>query len=87
MTEIRYADLSDYEMLLHRDSHIKADALKEAIRQKHVLLMFAGGHFAGWLRWNLFWDEIPFMNMLYFLKDYRGLGFVHSLLRSGKMKW
>ena len=28
----------------------------------------------GWLRWNLFWDAIPFMNMLYVLEKHRGMG-------------
>lgn len=28
----------------------------------------------GWLRWNLFWDNTPFMNMLYILESYRHLG-------------
>ncbi len=32
-------------------------------------------HFAGWLRFNLFWDEIPFMNMLYLSEEYRGQGY------------
>ena len=30
---------------------------------------------AGWLRWNLFWDNTPFMNMLFLLEEYRGQGF------------
>lgn len=80
MTEIRYASIADKEMLLSRDCHIKADVLDEAIRNKRVLIMFAGGNFAGWLRWNLFWDEIPFMNMLYFLEEYRGIGFGTQLV-------
>lgn len=33
------------------------------------------GKLAGWLRWNLFWDNTPFMNMLFLLEEYRGQGF------------
>ena len=29
----------------------------------------------GWLRYNLFWDNTPFMNMLYILEEFRGEGF------------
>ena len=43
--------------------------------------MLVDGVFAGWLRWNLFWDEIPFMNMLYFLEDYRGKGYGTQMVR------
>lgn len=34
----------------------------------------------GWLRWNLFWDNTPFMNMLYFLEKERGKGFGRQLV-------
>lgn len=80
MTQIRYAVMADKELLLSKDSHIKEDVLEEAIQNKHVLIMFAGGKFAGWLRWNLFWDEIPFMNMLYFFEEFMGFGFGTQLV-------
>lgn len=41
-----------------------------------ILIMFDDDNkFLGWLRYNLFWDNIPFMNMLYFLEDSRGKGY------------
>ncbi len=80
MTEIRYASMADKELLLSRDCHIKEDILGKAILNRYVLVMLAGGNLAGWLRWGLFWDEIPFMNMLYFLEEYRGLGFGTQLV-------
>lgn len=44
-------------------------------------MMFRDDHFIGWLRFNLFWDNIPFMNMLYFLEDYREKGYGSRLVR------
>lgn len=72
--------MADKELLLSRDCHIKEDILGKAILNRYVLVMLAGGNLAGWLRWGLFWDEIPFMNMLYFLEEYRGLGFGTQLV-------
>ena len=43
--------------------------------------MLVDGNFVGWLRWNLFWDEIPFMNMLYFLEEYRGKGYGTQMVK------
>lgn len=42
----------------------------------------------GWLRYNLFWDNTPFMNMLYLLDDYRGKGFGRKFVKywEGDMK-
>ncbi|MDE6260486.1 MAG: GNAT family N-acetyltransferase [Oscillospiraceae bacterium] len=78
---IRYADQSDFERLREHDRHISGDELARGIEAGRVLVMFDQGAFAGWLRFNLFWDEIPFMNMLYFLEEYRGKGFGTRLTR------
>lgn len=43
--------------------------------------MFHDGSFIGWLRFNLFWDHTPFMNMLYLLEDHRGKGHGRRLVR------
>lgn len=75
MLEIRYATLADKEALLRYDSHIRADACEDAIKNNRVVIMLLEGNFAGWLRYNLFWDEIPFMNMLYLLEERRGKGY------------
>lgn len=45
-----------------------------------VLVMLDGDNFAGWLRWGLFWDEHPFMNLLYLLEPYRGKGLGRQLV-------
>ena len=42
--------------------------------------MFDNNNFIGWLRFNLFWDNIPFLNMLYFLEEYRRKGYGKQLL-------
>ncbi|MDE5671557.1 MAG: GNAT family N-acetyltransferase [Eubacterium sp.] len=73
--EIRYATMADKEILLSRDSHIKESVWEETIKNNREIIIFVDGNFVGWLRWNLFWDEIPFMNMLYFLEEYRGKGY------------
>ena len=42
--------------------------------------MFNENKFVGWLRFNLFWDNTPFMNMLYFIDDERGKGYGTQLV-------
>lgn len=81
MIEIRYATIADKEILLSKDSHIKESVWEETIKSSREIIMFVDNNFAGWLRWNLFWDEIPFMNMLYFLEEYRGKGYGTQMVR------
>ena len=76
---IRCAIPTDFETLREYDRHISADELKRCISDQRVLVLEESGAFAGWLRFNLFWDEIPFMNMLYILSPYRGKGFAAQL--------
>lgn len=76
---IRYADETDLDTLRAHDKHIGASELKKSIQAKRVLVMFDGG-FIGWLRFNLFWDTVPFMNMLYLLAPYRGKGYGTQLV-------
>lgn len=81
MTEIRYATMADKELLLSKNSNIKENIWEESIKNKHEIIMFVDGNFAGWLRYNLFWDEIPFMNMLYFLEEYRDKGYGTQIVK------
>lgn len=72
---IRYAGETDFETVRKYDRHVRETELQNAIRAKRVLVMYRDDCFVGWLRFNLFWDELPFMNMLYLLEEYRGQGY------------
>lgn len=61
--------------LEEHDIHISKETLIKKIREDEVLIMLLNGTCIGWLRYGLFWDKIPFMNMLYFLPDYRRKGY------------
>ncbi len=77
---IRYADSGDFPLLHSHDRHICAEELRNSIEAKRVLVMLCGDQFAGWLRYNLFWDNLPFLNMLYFFEEYRGMDFGGQLV-------
>ena len=71
---IRYADMRDFEVLKEYDRHISERELKNVLPLKRVLVNYEADKFIGWLRFGLFWDSIPFMNMLYILEEHRGQG-------------
>jgi ribosomal protein S18 acetylase RimI-like enzyme len=39
------------------------------------------GKIIGWLRYNLFWDNIPFMNMICLIEEYRRIGIGTKLMK------
>lgn len=77
---IRYANLGDFDFLHKYDQHISKSELIKCIEDKRILVAFDGDNFIGWLRYNLFWDNTPFMNMLYILDDYQRKGYGKSLV-------
>lgn len=76
---IRYALPQDMKALTARDRHISPEELARSAGQKRVLVLTEEGRFAGWLRYGLFWDNTPFMNMLYLLEGFRGRGLGREL--------
>ena len=72
---IRIAENHDAEVLCQYDKHIDKSELQYIISQNRVVIAEENGIFIGWLRYSLFWDNTPFMNMVYILESYRGKGY------------
>lgn len=77
---IRYAEEKDFPILWEHDKQISEAELRNSIEAKRVIVMFHQNRLIGWLRFNLFWDNIPFMNMLYVLEGGRGKGYGRQMV-------
>lgn len=77
---IRTATFADCSILSAWDRHIAATELEHLISMERVLILEIDGTFAGWLRWNLFWDNTPFLNLLFLLEPFRGHGFGKAMM-------
>lgn len=66
---------SDYDYLIERDKHIAKDLVRTKIREKEIYILRKSKEEIGWMRFNYFWDNTPFMNMIWIDEDYRGMGF------------
>ncbi|WP_265444183.1 GNAT family N-acetyltransferase [Acetivibrio straminisolvens] len=73
---IDYAEFADIEYLLKNDKYISEEMLEKKIKDKEIIAIRVDESIVGWLRYNYFWDNTPFMNMLYFDENHRqkGLG-------------
>lgn len=78
--QVRRATAHDQALLAQRDSHVRPDVLTQLINAGRILVLEEEGALLGWLRWSLFWDEIPFMNMLFVSEGHRGRGLGSALL-------
>ena len=78
---IRLAGESDLGFLTAHDRHIGAQELARIVRLGRVYIAAdADGAPVGWLRWGLFWDNTPFMNLLFVLPQARGQGVARALI-------
>ena len=69
---IRIATTKDLAVISRHDHHISPAELENSIRLGRVALAEENEEFLGWLRWNLFWDNTPFLNLIYLLEPHRG---------------
>ena len=80
-TTIRLATNKDAKFLIEHEHSVAKELLLKKIADSLIYVMETETAFlAGWLRWGLFWDCIPFMNMLYFIEPYRRKGFGGQLV-------
>ena len=72
---IRFARPEDIDILNDKDKKIDKQEMLNLINLNRVYIMEEDGKFIGWLRYNLFWDNTPFMNMIHLNDEDRGKGF------------
>ncbi len=76
MPEIVIADENLIPFWTSLDRHISAEELKNIMGLKRCAVIKEKGEPLGIMRWGLFWDEIPFLNLIFIKEGHRrrGLG-------------
>ena len=75
MFKIRYALEDDKSFWVTLDRHISDNELELKIRDKRGYVICDGDKRIGLMRYNLFWDIVPFLNLIKLDESYRGKGF------------
>ncbi len=83
---IRPANLNDLPFLGEQDRHICPEELTVSVSRGRVMMAEENGMPIGWLRWNLFWDNTSFLNMLFVLEPHRGTGAGRALTLAWEQK-
>ncbi|MBQ8497904.1 MAG: GNAT family N-acetyltransferase [Clostridia bacterium] len=71
---ITLAKINDKQQIETIDSHIPSERLEECIRNRQVYILKEDA-VEGILRYSLFWQMIPFLDLIYIQESYRGKGF------------
>ena len=82
MFEIRYATNTDKAFWFTQDCHMGEDEFLLKIRDKRAYIISDDDKSVGIMRYNLFWDNIPFLTLIHFNETYQGKGFGRQAMLS-----
>jgi ribosomal protein S18 acetylase RimI-like enzyme len=78
---IEYASEADFQYIFDNDRHVSKELINIKLKEKEILIVRdCDNKTIGWLRYNYFWDNTPFMNMLYIDEKHRGEGIGKELV-------
>jgi ribosomal protein S18 acetylase RimI-like enzyme len=78
---ISIATLDDFDYLVTVERHISESMLKQKLEACEILIASDNDTPIGYLRYNYFWDNTPFMNLLYIEEAYRRQGLGKQLVK------
>ncbi|SFA76595.1 Acetyltransferase (GNAT) domain-containing protein [Cohnella sp. OV330] len=79
---IIYATESDYDYIKKHDRHLLESLIAQKISQKEIYIFTTDDHVViGWMRYGYFWDNTPFMNMIWIDEPYRSKGLGRKAVR------
>ena len=82
MFEIRYADKADMPFWFALDEHMGKDEFLLKVRDKRAYIIYDNNKPVGIMRYNLFWDNIPFLTLIYLEEPHRRKGIGEKIMLS-----
>lgn len=80
MIQIRHALNEDINYWFNLDKYISVKEFSRKINDKMAFVLLENNHIIGVLRYNLFWDSIPFCNIIFIDKKYQNNGYGKILM-------
>ena len=80
MIEIRYIHRDDKEFWFSLDKHLSEQEFNNKVRDNRGYVLLDNNKPVGLLRYNLFWDNTPFCNLIYINNECQGKGFGKLLI-------
>jgi GNAT superfamily N-acetyltransferase len=75
MFEVRYASENDKSFWFAIDKHFSENEFDLKVRDRRGYIIFVDNNLAGIMRYNLFWDNTPFLTLIYLEEPFRRQGF------------
>ncbi|MFD0589195.1 GNAT family N-acetyltransferase [Paenibacillus sp. GCM10027627] len=73
--KIEFATETDYKYILERDRHLHESLILPKIKGNEIYIFRNDeGEESGWMRYGYFWDNIPFLNLIWVDESHRAKG-------------
>lgn len=80
MLNIRYVTEGDASFWFQLDRHLSREEFYAKVRDQRGYLLLEDNIPLGILRYNLFWDSIPFCTLIYIGQEYQSKGYGRDLM-------
>ena len=80
MIEIRYVEMTDKLFWYQLDKHLPETEFENKVKTKRGYVLLENDVPVGLLRYNLFWDNVPFCTMLFIDENVQGKGYGKMLM-------
>jgi ribosomal protein S18 acetylase RimI-like enzyme len=77
---VDFASPDDLDFLDGEDHHVDRKIIEDKVGRCEVMVAYVEDRQVGFLRYGYFWDEIPFMNLLWVEEESRGKGYGTQLV-------
>ena len=79
--KIEYGSEVNFQFIFDNDRHVSKELIENKLKEKEIIIAKdEDNKIIGWLRYSYFWDNTPFMNMLYIIENYRNKGIGKELV-------
>jgi GNAT superfamily N-acetyltransferase len=81
MFAVRYATSNDQAFWFSLDKHLSESEFALKVRDKRGYIIANDGTPIGIMRYNLFWDSIPFLTLIYIEESQQGKGYGRQVMQ------
>jgi len=75
MFDVKYVSDSDRAFWFSLDKHLSESEFALKVQDRRGYIILSNETPVGIMRYNLFWDSIPFLNLIYIDDAYQGMGY------------
>lgn len=79
---VQKANIDEFEICKSYDQLLPSNKLKEKLQEGYIFLLKDKDNIVGYLRWDLFWNRIPYICLIKLIENHRGQGLGKTLLNA-----